>query len=153
AIPFDQYLGRYRWYLDMQFMLSEGGMEVLGEPHRWRADTNWKQGAENFVGDSSHTFTVHQSALRAGVVGNAAVAIPGRTVGLHVSECDGHAVAMRLSNGDNTVFWMYPDEVSRHFGTGRLNQDQYELAKRSLVHDGTVFPNFSFLHIGLTDSN
>jgi phenylpropionate dioxygenase-like ring-hydroxylating dioxygenase large terminal subunit len=152
AIPFEQYMGRYRWYLDMQFMLSEGGMEVLGEPHRWRTDSNWKQGAENFVGDSSHTFTVHQSALRVGVVGNAAVAPPGKMVGLHVSECDGHAVAMRLSHDGNPVYWMYPDEVTRHFRADRLSKDQLDLAKRSLVHDGTLFPNFSFLHIGLTDS-
>ncbi len=37
-------------------------MEVLGEPHRWLVDANWKQGAENFCGDSAHTQMTHRSA-------------------------------------------------------------------------------------------
>ena len=68
AVPFEEYLGRYRWYLDIQLKLTPGGMEVLGEPHRWVVDANWKQGAENFCGDSSHTQMTHRSAIEAGLV-------------------------------------------------------------------------------------
>lgn len=151
AIPFDDYVGRYRWYLDIQFKLSKDGMEVIGEPHRWLVDANWKQGAENFCGDSSHTQMTHKSALEIGIVRSAAAGAPGKNYGLHVHDIDGHAISIRQMPGE-TVFWDYPEEVTRHFTTEQLNQDQFDLAKRSLVHNGTVFPNFSFLHLGLSDS-
>jgi phenylpropionate dioxygenase-like ring-hydroxylating dioxygenase large terminal subunit len=151
ALPFAAYLGRYHWYLDIQFKLSPGGMEVIGEPHRWLVDANWKQGAENFCGDSSHTQMTHRSALEVGIVRAAAAGAPGKSHGLHVHDCDGHAISIRQDPGA-TLFWDYPEEVTRHFDPKSLSPAQFELAKRSLVHNGTVFPNFSFLHIGLSDS-
>jgi phenylpropionate dioxygenase-like ring-hydroxylating dioxygenase large terminal subunit len=151
AISFEDYIGRYHWYLDIQFKLSKGGMEVIGEPHRWLVDANWKQGAENFCGDSSHTQMTHKSALDIGIVRAASAGAPGKNYGLHVHDCDGHAISIRQMPGES-IFWDYPEEVTRHFAPGALNQDQFELAKRSLVHNGTVFPNFSYLHLGLTDS-
>jgi phenylpropionate dioxygenase-like ring-hydroxylating dioxygenase large terminal subunit len=152
AVPFEEHLGRYRWYLDIQFMLSAGGMEVLGEPHRWQVDANWKQGAENFCGDSSHTQMTHRSVLATGMVPNAVAGAPGKAHGLHVHDCDGHAISTRLVAPGGTAFWDYPEDVTRHFSAGRLDQAQFDLARRGLVHDGTVFPNFSFLHISVTDS-
>jgi phenylpropionate dioxygenase-like ring-hydroxylating dioxygenase large terminal subunit len=151
AAPFEQYIGRYSWYLDTQLLLSEGGMEVIGEPQRWIVDANWKQGAENFCGDSSHTQMAHRSALEAGVVGSAAAGAPGKS-GLHVHDCDGHAVSSRLAPPGSTVFFEYPEVVTRHFKPGRLSEAQFDFARRGIVHDGTVFPNFSFLHLGVTDS-
>jgi phenylpropionate dioxygenase-like ring-hydroxylating dioxygenase large terminal subunit len=152
AVPFEQYLGKYRWYLDIQFKLSKGGMEVIGEPHRWLVDANWKQGAENFCGDSSHTQATHKSAMEVGIVRDAAAGAPGKAFGLHVHECDGHAISIRQVRRGESAFWDYPEEVTRHFAPGALNETQFDLARRALVHNGTVFPNFSFLHFGLTDS-
>jgi phenylpropionate dioxygenase-like ring-hydroxylating dioxygenase large terminal subunit len=152
AVSFEEYLGKYQWYLDIQFKLSEGGMEVIGEPHRWLVDANWKQGAENFCGDSSHTQMTHKSVIEAGMVNQAAAGAPSKKFGLHVHDCDGYAISIRQLEEGKSVFWDYPEEVKSHFKTGRLNQDQMDLAKRSIVHNGTVFPNFSFLHLGLTDS-
>jgi phenylpropionate dioxygenase-like ring-hydroxylating dioxygenase large terminal subunit len=151
AIPFEQHLGSYAWYLDTQLLLSEGGMEVIGEPHRWIVDANWKQGAENFCGDSSHTQMVHRSAIESGVAGTAAAGAPGKS-GLHVHDCDGHAISTRLAAPGQTAFWDYPEEVTRHFKPGRLSEAQFDFARRGIVHDGTVFPNFSYLHLGVTDS-
>src|SRR3546814_16202539 len=62
SVPFEEYLGDYKWYFDIQFALSDGGMEVLGEPHRWLVDANWKQGAENFRSEE-HTSEL-QSLMR-----------------------------------------------------------------------------------------
>ena len=151
AVSFEQHIGRYAWYLDTQFLLSDGGMEVIGEPHRWVVDANWKQGAENFCGDSSHTQMAHRSAMEAGVVGTSAAGAPGKS-GLHVHDCDGHAISTRLAAPGSTVFWEYPEEVTRHFKPGRLSEAQFDFARRGVVHDGTVFPNFSYLHLGVTDS-
>jgi len=154
AVPLDKYLGDYKWYLDMQFKLSEGGMEIIGEPQRWIVDANWKQGAENFCGDSSHTQMTHKSVMEVNIVNPAAAGTPGKKYGLHVHECSGHAISIRQLGEGESKFWEYPEEVTSHFspGLGRLNEAQFELAKRALVHNGTVFPNFSFLHFGLTDS-
>jgi len=151
AIPFERHLGSYAWYLDTQLLLSEGGMEVIGEPYRWIVDANWKQGAENFCGDSSHTQMVHRSAIEVGVTGAAAAGAPGKS-GLHVHDCDGHAISTRLAAPGQSVFWDYPEEVTRHFRPGRLSEAQFDFARRGVVHDGTVFPNFSYLHLGVTDS-
>lgn len=145
-------LGDYKWYLDIQFKLSDGGMVVVGEPHRWMVDANWKQGAENFCGDSSHTQMTHRSVLDAGIVDRAAAGSPGKKHGFHVHDCDGYAISIRQVEDTAERFWEYPPEVTQHFNTNRLCDAQLALARRSLVHNGTVFPNFSFLHIGLTDS-
>lgn len=152
AVSFEASLGQYAWYLDIELLLSEGGMEVIGEPHRWQVEANWKQGAENFVGDSSHTQVVHRSALEAGITDSVTAGAPGTAYGVHVYECDGNAVSIRQLGPDKTAFWEYPEEVTRHFRPGRLTPAQFDIAKRALVHDGTVFPNFSFIHVGLTDS-
>ncbi len=150
AIPFDEYVGDYKWYLDCNFGLTAGGMEVLGEPHRWVVDANWKQGSENFCGDSSHTQTTHKSVLEAGLTPAAAAGAPGKIHGLHIS-CNGYALSVRQEEG-HTEYWGYPEEVYRLFNTGGLSEAQVELAKQSLVHNGTLFPNFSFLHLSVTDT-
>lgn len=152
AEPLEQYLGAYKWYLDIQLKLSDGGMVVVGEPHRWLVDANWKQGAENFCGDSSHTHATHRSILELGIADRAAAGAPGKKHGFHVHDCDGFAISIRQVDDGRAAFWEYPQEVTQHFNTRRLSEAQLALARRSLVHNGTVFPNFSFLHIGLTDS-
>ncbi|HEY8691366.1 MAG TPA: Rieske 2Fe-2S domain-containing protein [Chloroflexota bacterium] len=140
------YLGKFKWYLDIQFHLSDGGMEVLGEPHRWWVDGDWKSGAENFCGDSSHTHMTHLSLLQTGLAEAAAAGSTGRAFGLHVNECDGHAISIRWLPPDSNLFFGYPPEVTRLFRPGRLSEAQFDLARRGVVHDGTVFPNFSFIH-------
>jgi phenylpropionate dioxygenase-like ring-hydroxylating dioxygenase large terminal subunit len=144
--PLSEYLGRFKWYLDIQFNLTEGGMEVVGEPHRWLVEADWKSGAENFCGDSAHTQMTHRSVLDAGIGEEAGAGRPGSTYGLHVNECDGHAISIRWYEPGTENFWGYPPEVSSMFRPGPLSDDQFDLARRAIVHDGTVFPNFSFLH-------
>lgn len=151
AVSFEEYLGDYKWYLDIQLKLTEGGMEVLGEPHRWVVDANWKQGAENFCGDSSHTHMAHRSVLEAGIVDPLAANAPREGTGLHIHDISGYSISVR-QYPDQEPFLSYPDEVKRHFKAGALSTDQFEFAKHSLLHNGTLFPNFSFLHIGANDS-
>ncbi len=152
AVSFEQYLGKYHWYLDIQLLLSQGGMQVLGEPHRWLVEANWKQGAENFCGDSSHTPSTHRSALDAGFVRQEMNTGPGKKFRLHVHDCDGHAISIRQLEPGQTAFWDYPEEVTAHFRNSRLSGPQLDLARRAINHNGTVFPNFSFLHFAATDS-
>ena len=150
AMPFEEYLGEYAWYLDLNFQLTEGGMEILGEPHRWQVEANWKQGAENFCGDSAHTQMTHRSALSIDVVDLTSAGAPQEDAGIHVHDISGHAVSIRRRPGEKP-FFSYPPEVRRHFDPELLDEGQYALAEESLLHNGTLFPNFSFLHIGLSD--
>ena len=151
APSFEEYLGDYKWYLDIQFALSPKGMVVLGEPHRWIADANWKQGAENFCGDSSHTPTTHKSALSAGMVRKEFLTSPGQKFRVHAT-CAGHSISIRQVDENTTAFWDYPEEVYRCFDGSRLDKSQLDVARRGINHNGTLFPNFSFLHFSFTDS-
>lgn len=151
AVPFEEHVGGYKWYLDVQFNLSEGGMELLGEPHRWVVEANWKQGAENFCGDSSHTQMTHKSVMEVGIADPLTANAPSKSNGLHIHDIDGCAISVRrIPDGD--PFLCYPEEVRRHFKPGRLSEAQFAFAKQSILQNGTLFPNFSFLHIAATDS-
>jgi phenylpropionate dioxygenase-like ring-hydroxylating dioxygenase large terminal subunit len=152
ATPFEDYLGAYKWYLDLQLLLSPGGMEVIGEPQRWIIEANWKQGSENFTGDSSHTQAVHRSVMEVGLATAASAGAPGKAFGLHIHDIDGHSISTRVQPEGTNVFWDYPEELTKHFNADRLSKAQYDFAARSMVHDGTIFPNFSYLQLGLTDT-
>ena len=41
-----EYLGDFRWYMDVMWGLADNGLEVVGEPQRWVMEANWKQGAD-----------------------------------------------------------------------------------------------------------
>lgn len=150
APPLADYLGRFRWYLDIQLRLTEGGMEVIGEPHRWWVDADWKSGAENFTGDSSHTHMTHRSLLKVGLVDEAAAGKVGGAHGVHVNDCDGHGISLRLLQPDRKAYLGYPKELWPLIERAPLSPEQIALARLGVVHDGTVFPNFSFIHIGGT---
>lgn len=63
AESFDDYLGDFRWYLDLMFDRSDDGIEVLGPPQRFIINTNWKCPAEQHAGDGYHAITLHRSIL------------------------------------------------------------------------------------------
>ena len=59
----EEYFGGMTWYLDLIARRTDGGMKVVGPPHRFEVDANWKLGADNFVGDGYHIPTVHRDSL------------------------------------------------------------------------------------------
>jgi nitrite reductase/ring-hydroxylating ferredoxin subunit len=146
------YLGRFRWYLDMELGMTAQGMEVVGEPHRWLVPADWKSGAENFTGDSSHTHMTHRSLLRLGLAGEAAAGRVGGS-GVHVNDCDGHGISLRLLAEGDEAYFGYPDALRKIIDAGPLDPGQLDLVRRGVVHDGTVFPNLSFIQLsGMIDS-
>ena len=149
APSLEDYLGDIRWYLDLSLKLT-GGLEVIGDPHRWRVEADWKIGAEGFSGDSYHTATVHKSALDLGL-SDPQTGQPGLRNDLHVTECGGHAISIRRGDISRTNFWGYPKEIIDLFDARNVTKEQYELAKTSLLHVGTVFPNLSFIHFAATE--
>lgn len=151
APPLEEHLGDFRWYLDIHLGLARGGMEVVGDPHRWIIDADWKSGAENFAGDSYHTQSLHRSIPEVGLASKAAAGAGGGLNDVHVTECGGHTTSIRRVDPGQSLFWSYPEEVVALFDGEGLTPDQVDLARRSVVHTGTVFPNLSLIHIGGTD--
>ena len=149
--PLVEHLGEYRWYLDLNLALSPSGMEVIGEPHRWHIEADWKSGSDNFAGDSYHTQTLHQSIVRLGL-SDAAGASGGKN-DIHVTECSGHSTSIRRKDPGETYFWGYPEEVYREFRSGsELSEEQFDLVQRAVVYTGTIFPNLSLIHIFAKDA-
>jgi nitrite reductase/ring-hydroxylating ferredoxin subunit len=142
AQRFLDYLGDYRWYLDVN-LGAASGMEVVGEPHRSILPCNWKAGAENFSGDSYHTQFLHKSLMEIGITGS----FVSGSNDVHVTDCSGHATSMRRAGPDEDVFWGYPQDVQEDFRRGDLSAAQLDLARSSLNSVGTVFPNFSWIQI------
>ena len=68
APSLDEYLGAFRFYFDMIFDRTEGGIEVLGPPQRWIINANWKTLAEQFGGDNYHSATLHRAIAEMGMV-------------------------------------------------------------------------------------
>src|SRR4051794_26092818 len=66
APPLPEYLGDMRWYLDILLDRDGDGTEVIGPPHKWRVESNWKFPAENFISDFQHAqASTHVSAMKA----------------------------------------------------------------------------------------
>lgn len=152
--PLADYLGAFRWYLDLHLGLSPQGMVVIGEPHRWRIPADWKSPAENFAGDSYHTQSLHQSVAQ---VGLAPLAPPvsmqtRRGPHQHITECGGHTTSMRRSGQGDPGYWGYPPELVEVFQQSDLTTEQRALAETTVNSTGTVFPNLSFIHIAPTDA-
>jgi phenylpropionate dioxygenase-like ring-hydroxylating dioxygenase large terminal subunit len=65
AVPLRESLGGMVPFLDAVFNRREGGMEVVGQPVKWRIPTNWKIYQDNMCGDEYHIGFTHGSALEA----------------------------------------------------------------------------------------
>ena len=70
---------------------------------------------------------------------------------MHVTECGGHATSIRRLGADAKFFWGYPTDLVDQITMTSLSEPQRDLAARSVVHTGTIFPNLSLIHLGLTD--
>lgn len=151
APSLEDYLGDFRWYLDLHLNLTPGGMVVVGDPHRWRIDADWKSGADNFSGDSYHTQSAHKSIAETGLASSAAAGAAGGANDVHVTECSGHSTSIRRTDPGVVQFWSYPKELHDVIRSSDLSPEQLDLVERSVVHTGNIFPNLSFIHIGATD--
>lgn len=56
-------LGDMRFYLDAYFLRFPEGVEVMGPPHKWLLNANWKLPVENQLGDVNHGPFLHHATL------------------------------------------------------------------------------------------
>jgi phenylpropionate dioxygenase-like ring-hydroxylating dioxygenase large terminal subunit len=57
---FEEFLGDTKWYYDMLYCRSNGGLEVAGPPQRFIVRANWKTAGEQSAADGFHTLTLHR---------------------------------------------------------------------------------------------
>jgi nitrite reductase/ring-hydroxylating ferredoxin subunit len=151
APPLTEYLGGMSWYLDLVFGLNEHGVEVLGPPQRFLIDANWKSGADNFSGDDYHLGTLHRSVWEIG-----AFPVPFREnmMGYHVQASPGHSLSFSMAESEDEPgpkFFGYPEDLATTFNDERISAHQLEIARRSRVFVGNIFPNFSILALPMTE--
>jgi nitrite reductase/ring-hydroxylating ferredoxin subunit len=149
AIALREYLGDMCWYLDIIFDLHEDGMSVVGEPHRWIIPSNWKSGAENFVGDAYHVPALHNSIEDVGLVPPGGL---GEGIGENVFQIaldGGHGLlANRPALPPPWGIHGLPPEVTELFDLDRLSADQRQfLESEHSITGFTIFPNLSFINV------
>jgi phenylpropionate dioxygenase-like ring-hydroxylating dioxygenase large terminal subunit len=144
APPLDAYLGPSKWYLDIYFARTPGGMEVLGRPHRWIMQANWKLGAINFAADGPHATYVH------GPITERLAGIPAQVI----ADLLATSPAFSLGNGHNGIFTLLPDEAPAWLGCRPelvelyrqcLDPHQQHYLSKMISGVQTQFPNFSWV--------
>ncbi len=140
----ETYLGDFTWYLDILFGLTEEGMTVVGEPHRWESNHDWKTSSESFAGDSYHVLTTHQAGLETSLGEGPWEQIDDFPEASYLACTDIHSGGYYLLDDEET-FMGYPKAVTENLNP-ELSDAQRELAGRSVFHNGTVFPNMSYIH-------
>ncbi|MWV38454.1 Rieske 2Fe-2S domain-containing protein [Natrialba sp. INN-245] len=144
----EEYLGDFKWYLDVHLDIAKGGMEVIGEPHRWRADSDWKSGSDNFSADSYHTGVAHRSVFEVGFGDEDISGTAGQETQRHVTHADSGSTSLRLLDPEEEIFFGYPEE---YITDENLSDEQYEVAAACGAATGTIFPNLSFIHLAATN--
>lgn len=91
----EDHLGDMRFYLDSYFERFPGGVEVIGAPHKWEINANWKLPVENQLGDVGHGPYLHGTLLE----GTPAVE-EIETYGFNTVPKTGHGAAVRLMPED-----------------------------------------------------
>lgn len=141
AVPLEEYLGGFQFYLDLYLRPGPNGTEAYAPPDRWVTETDWKICAENFAGDGYHTPVAHQFGFQLGYYASSAnthsegyaVHIPGK----------GHGIGLGRTPG-MAPFSGYPPEMVSAMER-ELSEEQLAIFREIRTAVGTVFPNLSLL--------
>jgi ethylbenzene dioxygenase alpha subunit len=145
APSLDDYLGDYRWYLDVLLDNDEGGTEFLEGNIKSVIDCNWKIPAENFIGDSLHAQWTHNSG---------AVAMLGKGVGkpkqdhVYHANMNGHGWQVGFDMVGNAMTLGEPEIVDYIRERESIVAERLGKLRSRMVGSmasATAFPNFSFL--------
>lgn len=134
AESLSEFLGDFKWYLDI--LVGRAEMEVLGAPQRFIVHSNWKIGADNFVGDSYHTMVTHGSIAKLGMVPNATYSRKGYQIYTE----NGHGLNLGTPNPD----FAFPEELKEEYQSN-LSEEQFNIMSNLKNMIGNIFPNLSFL--------
>jgi nitrite reductase/ring-hydroxylating ferredoxin subunit len=143
APSFADYLGDYRFYLDLLVDRSEDGLELIGGVQRWTIAANWKFFVENNTPDLYHVPFTHASNIADG-----GLTRPYGRNELAYTICTGkgHSLGGQiggLSGGDElpTEYYDYLKQVRERLA----EQRGPSVAQVVPTGVGVIFPNFCFL--------
>lgn len=142
----DDWLGDYRWYLDMLLDNEEGGTEFIGGCIKSVFEANWKFGVENFIGDAYHAGWTHDSGVRATTGGEPFPDIDMQN-SFHGS-ANGHGWEFGLDEMANIMLLGSP-AVMEYYNEmwPRMSARLGEIRSKVFgsVASASIFPNISFL--------
>ncbi|MBW2496375.1 MAG: Rieske 2Fe-2S domain-containing protein [Deltaproteobacteria bacterium] len=156
AEPLEEFLGDSRFYLETLLDRRAGGLVVIGGPHKWELEGNWKSAAENMTGDFYHVNDSHASmmALHPGLADSINMMCDEKLASF-VATPQGHALnTFIMPEGTPAEFmlpieprWLANPKVLEYF---RGIQDEArerlgELRTRLRMNTCTIFPNLSIL--------
>ncbi|WP_169811831.1 aromatic ring-hydroxylating oxygenase subunit alpha [Nocardia sienata] len=139
----DEYLGDFRWYLDLFFARTPGGAQVLGPPQRFVVNADWKTAAINFGTDNTHVITTHIGPMTLSPTPFSPpelMAALGDAV--QVSTGNGHSVSLVSLPGERYAH--YPKELHDLYDAA-LEPEQADVLASLAIGVSTVFPNLSFI--------
>ncbi|MCP1633075.1 3-phenylpropionate/cinnamic acid dioxygenase subunit alpha [Kerstersia gyiorum] len=152
-----EYMGDIAWYLDGVLDRREGGTEIIGGPHKWVIDCNWKFPAEQFASDQYHALFSHASAVQVlGAKSEADKALGAGQTARPVWETakdavqfgqDGHGCGFFFTEKPDANVWV-DGEVSQYFrdtypeALARLG----EVRALRLAGHNNMFPTLSWLN-------
>jgi len=144
AVSLEEYLGDFRWYLDLFFGRTPGGMQALAPPQRSRVQANWKLPASNFL-DNQHVYTTHAGpfALDKPIIPRTERMSSAMTGGAQVWTRTGHSITLLVSPSE-TSYRLYPSSLHELYDRC-LQPGQRGVLRELLIAVATVFPNLSFL--------
>ena len=149
APSLDEYLGAAKWYMDLYFRRTPGGVEVLGPPQRWKVKMNWKVGALNFGADGAHAAKVHAP------ISKLAIGIDPPVLMQVLTE----SPVITMGTGHNGILVFFPPGGPEYFGfepglvplfERTLDGAQSEMVKRLLTGVQTDFPNLSWVQTSIS---
>jgi nitrite reductase/ring-hydroxylating ferredoxin subunit len=172
---FDEFLGDMKFYYDMLFCRTDGGLEVLGPPQRFVIPANWKTASEQAAADGFHTLTLHRSLMELGTLGSSGDTPDDNAPGMYavdVGSAMGHA--LRCIPGETTFSMFMGRSDIKDLSTDqrlelipppgvtqgmvpelkrRFSAEQLRMFSHASPQVGGMFPNvlIAFIHSPLSD--
>jgi 3-phenylpropionate/trans-cinnamate dioxygenase alpha subunit len=154
--PLADFLGDTRFYLETMLGRRDEEMVLIGGPHRWELESNWKIPAENMTGDFYHVAASHASVMKINPgLGQAIEMMTGDEMARFVSTPEGHSLnTFVMPEGLPTdpylpvePRWLDRPKVAEYY---RELQPEAErrlgaLRARLRMNTCTIFPNLSIL--------
>lgn len=152
ADSLDDFLGEFRWYLDVTIERPLGGWQVLPGRQRYAQVANWKLAAENFAGDCYHLPYSHGSVYRLPIRQVSPVTYTSAPKLANLRFANGHAMTGIATEDERYLAdveeaeSIHPPEVLDYVKAVRAQLEKKLGPRQAKVYAlgfGNIFPNFS----------
>jgi len=156
AEPLRDFIGEAAFYLDTMLQRRKAKMVVIGGPHKWDLEANWKSPAENMTGDFYHVTNSHASVLKIYPgLGDSIKLMTDQAHASFVSTEQGHALntfVMPKGLPPEAYLpieprWLEKPSIHKYFSEIQPEAEEQlgELRSRLRLNTCTIFPNLSVL--------